>query len=188
MKEQFRIEKELHGETPNSGHKARFIDMLSAVENANGSTSETKSSKVRWMPWLSGLAAAAVGLWAVFTLVLANPVEHKADTAPKKFNPIAAMSQRSLELEGIFTQHIQPQIPILLEQEPSLKSQVELLDRLDKEYVKLKTMFVQTQGNESVTRELIRNHKLRLQIMEQMLHQLELMKSIKSKKNEIKSA
>ncbi len=186
MKEQFRREKELQTGAPETGHRARFIDKLAAVENPINSNAQP--SKVRWMPWLSGMAAAAVGLWAVFTFVLTNPVEPKGELTIQKFNPIAAISERNMELEGIFTQHIQPQIPILLQQEPNLKDQVELLDRLDREYVKLKTMFVQTQGNESVTKELIRNHKLRLQIMEQMLNQLELMKSRKSKKNEIKSA
>jgi len=98
------------------------------------------------------------------------------------------MSERNVELEGLFTQHIQPKIPGILEQNPDLKDQVDLLDRLDREYAKLKALFIKTQGSESVTKEMIRNHKLRLKIMELMLNQIELMNTKKINKNEIKSA
>ncbi|MFK7756171.1 MAG: hypothetical protein AB8B53_04485 [Flavobacteriales bacterium] len=186
MKEQFRTEKELQSEAPEAGHRNRFIEKLSAREESKNS--EPPKSKVRWMPWLGGLAAAAVALWAVFTLVIAGPSELPITASKEKFNPIEAMSERNFELEGIFTQHIQPKIPGILEQNPDLKDQVDLLDRLDREYVKLKALFIQTKGSETVTKEMIRNHKLRLKIMELMLNQLELMKTKKIQKNEIKSA
>lgn len=180
MKETFRTEEEFIQSSPNSGHRSRFIDRLEKEE---------KKKDIRWMPWLIGISSAAVALWAVITITLIQPVTPIAEEEIKQqFDPMTALSERSEKLEGIYTQYVEPKIPAILENKPELKKQLKLLDQLDAEYAKLKTLFIKTEGHEAITREMLRNHKLRLQLMEQMLHQIEIIKSKKLKKNEIKSA
>lgn len=183
MKNTFRTEEDLKLSAPNAGHRDRFLERLEKEEKRN--------SGVRWMPWLLGVSSAAAVLWAVFAISISNQSEITAETEPdtyESFNAMTALNDRSAKLENIYIQHVESKIPAVLKERPELKAQLELLDKLDAEYAKLKTLFIKTEGHSAITKEMIRNHKLRLQLMEQMLHQIELIKSKKSTKNEIKSA
>ena len=174
MIDQFRTEDELKSSPPNSGHRERFLDRLEKENQEKGN--------IRWMPWLLSISAVAAMLWGISTITVST-----TDTIPY-YNPAEALNERMNQLEFIYTQHIETKIPTILEKQPELKEQVALLDQLEVEYEKLKKLLIQSAGNESITKEMINNHRLRLKIMQQLLDQLELIKSKKSDKNEIKSA
>jgi len=182
MKKEFIKETEIQNPEPHSGHRERFLKRL----EKEGREEEPKKS-FRIPPFLIGLySAAAVAVLVVMFLPKTNP-DNSAEVVKPFMTPKLEMTAQTEKLELIYAQHVAPQIPKIREALPELETQIELLEILENEYDKLKELLLKSNGNTAVTQEMLRNHKLRLNLMEQIVKQIEFSKNSKKQQNELQT-
>ncbi|MEM7162364.1 MAG: hypothetical protein AAF487_07960 [Bacteroidota bacterium] len=180
MKENFRKEQELQETAPHSGHRDRFLKKL------EGSDAEPKTSRSKYFTW--AIAASIAALFALFMVF--NSTDGKdelIEVNSLNTSPKLELAAQSDHLEAIYAAHVSPQILKIKRHLPELETQIRLLEILESEYAKLKELHLSSGGNSLVTQEMIRNHELRLSLMEQVLKHIELDKNEKSKRHEIEN-
>lgn len=166
MREEFRTEEELQSGPPAGGHRERFLQRLQEEESKD-------KGKVRWMPWLLGLGAVAAMLVAF--VAIGVPSGNGGQTADASdFDPYHLVDEQTGRLEAVFATHVKPQLATVAKQAPELQKQIALLEQLELEYAKLKELFHKTNEQKKITAEMIRNHRMRIKIMDHLLLQLQI--------------
>lgn len=178
MKEGFRIEEELKESVPHSGHRDRFLKKLES-----GSNSTVQPIRNRRI--FTAVISAAAVLAITFTILQFGNNDDHSEIILQELSPKLQMTEHTDQLELIYTQHVSPQLPKIIEHLPELETQIKLLEILENEYSKLKELLLTSGGNPAVTQEMIRNHKLRLSLMEQLVTQIKISNQVKNQNNEI---
>jgi len=179
MKDTFRTEEELQEGPPAGGHRERFLQRLQEEESK-------KKGKVRFMPWLIGLSAIAAVILAFVTIGIPNTGGNEM-AEEVKFNPYTHMDERTQQLEAVFATHVKPQLAIVGQEAPELSKQIALLEQLEDEYARLKSLLEDTNEQKKITSEMIRNHRMRLKLMDQLLLQIQIINEQKTSNDAIKS-
>lgn len=161
-----------HHIRPNAGHKDRFLKKLDGAEPARP---VKRSLFFSLSVAATILVLVAVGAW----LMLRTPVstEQIADSRSlSEVSPELALAEQEWQqlLETRTTEAKQvvatnPQFAVFLDE----------LDQLEREYEQLKVEFAGHDSNEQIMRAMIRNYRLRLEVLERMFfyHQTQNVKN-----------
>ena len=164
---------------PNTGHESRFLDKLNA--NTIASTEPKKSSGFNWKPFLA-IAASLVICLAVFTTSNAQP----------EVMDLASVSPEMSETQDFFTTTINAELKKLNNERSPLTEQVitDALNRielLEKDYQQLKTDLTESNKDQRVIYAMIRNFQNRIDVLNTVLEQIEIIKELKTNSDEPKN-
>lgn len=177
------IFRELKGqfdiETPKNGHEKRFLERL----NTNKKTSENDktSRRFNWKPLLSVAAA----------LVLCLGIFRALQNQPETLD-LANVSPELSETQDFFTVTIAAELKKLDSERSPLTQQIindalAQIEILETDYQKLKTDLSESGKNQRVIYAMISNFQNRIDILNTVLEQIETLKELKTKKNEIRN-
>ncbi|WP_405570644.1 hypothetical protein [Winogradskyella sp. Asnod2-B02-A] len=170
LKDQFDIE------TPQNHHEQRFLDKLKA--NTIASTEVKKTSRFNWKPFLA-VAASIIICLGLFTTLQNEPEDLD----------LASVSPEMSETQDFFTVTIENELKKLNKERSPLTEQIinDALARiqlLETDYKKLKTDLTESGKNQRVIYAMISNFQTRIDILNSVLEQIEIVKQYKSNSNE----
>jgi len=160
-------------EEPQAGHEARFIEKL------NATTAEHKKGISWWKPL--SIAASILLLIGLFLGPgLWNEIEKER---------IAEISPEISNSEFYFANIIEQQVKQLEhEKSPETKKIIEdalgQLDILETDYKKLEKDLLNGGDDNIILRSMIQNFQTRIDLMEDVLAQIEIIKTLKNQQNE----
>lgn len=171
------LENDFNVEAPNPGHQARFLDKLNNQNNKSTMVIKLKTSI--WKP-LMGIAASIVLLISVF--IGLNQTEGVVD--------LASVSPEMAQTQDFFTSSINEELKKLKE-ESSPEVQVLIQDALkrinllEKNYESLKIDLKDSGEDNRVIYAMISNFQNRIDILQNALEQIEIVKQLKISSNEM---
>ncbi|WP_298537318.1 hypothetical protein [uncultured Algibacter sp.] len=171
------LENNFDIEVPNNGHEARFLDKLN-----NQNNELAKVVKLKRTPWkpLIGIAASIALLISVF--IGFNQHENVMD--------LANVSPEMAETQDFFTTSIDEELK-KLKKESSPEVQVLIQDALkrikllEKDYETLKVDLKNSGEDNRVIYAMISNFQNRIDILQNTLEQVNIVKQLKNTSNEI---
>jgi len=163
-------------ETPDSGHRARFIEKL---EQTN--TPAQKSSNNKY--WYLNIAAALIICITIFSI---NNSSNKVETTiVETENPFTDVSNAQFHLEGIVKREL---VKLELERndttENLINGALSQLQFLEKEQHKLEEQ-LKVNYDKRIIKALVDNFQYRIQLLENVMQQIEITKEIKIENYEI---
>lgn len=183
---------DLDGDSPSIGHLDRMKAKLEENASAPPSTPKVVSFEVRKL-WWTAAAAAAIAV-IVFSAWPSNeteaPVlaEHSAIETPVAAVALSDVSPEMAEVEDYFIQSVSTRVQAVDQYGKSTESFVKgCLDRLsalENDYNELKKDLSANHKDQRVINAMIQNYRIRLQVLDQLLQQLELNQQRKQEKNE----
>lgn len=164
-------------EVPNAGHENRFLDKLRA-NNDVVSINSKKSNGFNWKPFLA-IAASLVICFSVFTTLKNEP----------EVMDLASVSPELSETQDFFTTTIETELKKLNKERSPLTEQIitDALNRielLETEYQNLKTDLTESGEDQRVIYAMISNFQSRINILNTVLEQIEIIKDLKNNTNE----
>ncbi|MBU2930006.1 hypothetical protein [Winogradskyella psychrotolerans] len=170
LKDQFDIE------TPQHNHEQRFLEKLKA--NDTTSTEIKKQPGFNWKPFLA-IAASIVICFGLFTTLQQQPKEYD----------LASVSPEMSETQDFFTITIENELKKLNKERSPLTDQIindalVQIQQLETDYQKLKTDLTESGKNQRVIYAMISNFQTRIDILNTVLEQIEIVKQFKSNSNE----
>jgi hypothetical protein len=168
-----KIRPHLDMEEPREGHRARFIEKL------NASDEDTKKGVSWWKP-----LSIAASILLVAGLFLGQNLWNETDK-----ERIAEISPEISNSEFYFANIIEQQVKELeREKSPETKKIIEdALDQLallELNYKKLEKDLLSGGNNNIILRSMIQNFQTRIDLMQDVLEQIEMIKKIKNQQNE----
>ncbi|WP_299101725.1 hypothetical protein [uncultured Winogradskyella sp.] len=166
-------------ETPQTNHEQRFLDKLKSNDIA--SIEVKKSSGFNWKPFLA-IAASIIICLGLFT-TLQNDSEDL---------DLASVSPEMSETQDFFTVTIENELKKLNEERSPLTEQIisdalAQIKLLENDYQKLKTDLTESGKNQRVIYAMISNFQNRIDILNTVLEQIEVIKELKTNTNEPKN-
>ena len=173
LKDQFDIE------TPQSNHEQRFLDKLKS--NTIASTEVKKISRFNWKPFLA-VAASIIICLGLFTTLRNQPEDLD----------LASVSPEMSETQDFFTVTIENELKKLNKERSPLTEQIITdalvqIQLLETDYKKLKTDLTESGKNQRVIYAMISNFQNRIDILNSVLEQIEIIKELKTNTNEPKN-
>lgn len=164
---------------PEAGHRERFMEKLGKTEEK----SLPRTSKVRhlWTPFI-GVAAAVAIVFLVLTNVLNTG-------AMAKSGDLASVSPEMKQTQDFYTSLIEKELTNLEEEKnPETKAVIEdamvQMEKLENEYAKLKKDLLKSGKDRRVVYAMINNFQQRIDLLNNVLEQIDNIKSLKNQKNE----
>ncbi|WP_297763603.1 hypothetical protein [uncultured Muriicola sp.] len=160
-------------EEPRAGHKARFIEKL------NTTTVEPKRGVSWWKPLsIAASILVVMGLFLGQNLWLETEKERIAEISPEISNS-----------EFYFANIIEQQVKQLeSEKSPETEKIIEdalgQLALLESDYKKLEQDLLKGGNNNIILRSMIQNFQTRIDLMQDVLIQIEIIKNLKNQQNE----
>lgn len=166
-------------ETPQTNHEQRFLDKLKSNDIA--SIEVKKSSGFNWKPFLA-IAASIIICLGLFTTL---------QTQPEDLD-LASVSPEMSETQDFFTVTIENELKKLNKERSPLTEQIiadalAQIKLLEKDYQKLKTDLTESGKNQRVIYAMISNFQNRIDILNTVLEQIEVIKELKTNTNEPKN-
>jgi len=165
-------------EIPNQGHRARFIKKL-AQEN----TPVKKSNNNKY--WYLNIAATLILFIGLFTLHNTNNQSETTVAETTTENPFTDVSNAQFHLEGIVKREL---VKLELERNDTTENLInDALSRLhflDGEQHKLEEQ-LKTNYDKRIIKALVDNLQYRIDLLENVMHQIEITKEIKTENHEI---
>lgn len=167
-------------EEPKIGHEERFLEILKSSQN--GKDLGIKSSfKSLWAPWLAVAASIVFVLFIAGSFVNINALTKPAD--------LATISPEMKETHEFYSTAIKAELQkVNLAKSPETEIIVEdalfQLERLDKEYKKLRTDLQKSGKDKRVIFAMVSNLQQRIDLLDNVLTQIEEIKQLKNKENE----
>ncbi|MGB1210742.1 hypothetical protein CLV86_0466 [Lacinutrix venerupis] len=159
-------------ETPNHGHKNRFLEKLNAQNNTQNIVAE-KANKNLWKPFL-GVAA---------TIVLLITLAFSFNTEPK-IQDLASVSPEMANTQNFFTSVIAEELEKINsertpETEALIKDAMSQMEILEIEYSQLKIDLTESGNDKRVIHAMIDNFWNRINILKSVLENIEGIKTFK---------
>ena len=170
------LKGEFNIETPHKNHEQRFLDKLKAKDSVTPETK--KQSGFNWKPFLA-IAASIVICFALFTTLQQQPEDLD----------LASVSPEMSETQDFFTITIENELKRLNKERSPLTEQIindalVQIQLLETDYKKLKTDLTESGKNQRVIYAMISNFQTRIDILNSVLEQIEIVKQYKSNSNE----
>ena len=170
------LKGEFNIETPNKNHEQRFLDKLNAQDRA--ATETKKQSGINWKPFLT-IAASIMICLGFFTTLQQQP----------EYLDLASVSPEMSETQDFFTVTIENELKKLNKERSPLTEQIindalVQIQLLETDYKKLKTDLTESGKNQRVIYAMISNFQTRIDILNTVLEQIEIVKQFKSNSNE----
>lgn len=164
---------------PNLDHKLRFLDKLKANDVASNKTK--KSSGFNWKPFLA-IAASLVICLSVFTTLQNEP----------ETLDLASVSPELSETQDFFTATIENELKKLNNERSPLTEQIindalKQIQLLETDYQNLKTDLTESGNDQRVIYAMISNFQSRIDILNTVLEQIEIIKELKINTNDTKN-
>ncbi|SDI22583.1 hypothetical protein [Winogradskyella thalassocola] len=171
------LKGEFNIETPHNNHEQRFLDKLKAEDS--GATETKKQSGFNWKPFLA-IAASIVICFGLFTTLQQQQPEDL---------DLASVSPEMSETQDFFTITIESELKRLNKERSPLTEQIindalVQIQLLETDYKKLKTDLTESGKNQRVIYAMISNFQTRIDILNTVLEQIEIVKQFKSNSNE----
>jgi uncharacterized protein (DUF3084 family) len=171
------IKEELDTETPPLGHELRFEEKLKVLNNPD------KGTKGNYGPVLRTLLAVA----AVAVIALAIFIGLPKNTQGME---LASVSNEFSQTQDFFTVAIREELKNVEAQRSPLTEDIiydglRQLEKLERQYDKLKLDLAQSQQDNRVVYAMISNFQNRIDILTNLLEQIENVKQLNAKQNEI---
>lgn len=170
-------------ETPQDHHEQRFLDKLknNTLASTEIDVDIKRKSGFNWKPFLA-IAAALVICFSVFTTLRNQP-----DALD-----LASVSPEMSETQDFFTVTIENELKKLNKERSPLTEKIitdalAQIQLLEKDYKKLKTDLTESGKNQRVIYAMISNFQNRIDILNTVLEQIEIIKELKTNKNEPKN-
>jgi hypothetical protein len=162
------------GEEPLEGHLERFQTKLMAQA--------AKKKKGRVIPLWLLVAAAACFCGALITITWISISEERQTFAQQR--QLSDVSPEMNRIESWFTEEIANKKSKINLNDPVLAEGLTQISLLEKEYENLSLKLNENFGNEKVVSAMIKNYKLRLQILESIKRHIDFKNKTKSKQND----
>ena len=161
---------------PIKGHEHRFLSKLKA--NNSVSADSVIISRFNWKPYIA-IAASLVICFAIFTTMQNEP----------EILDLANVSLELSETQDFFTATIEQELKTLNKKRSPLTDQIitdaiSRIDQLDHEYQNLKTDLTESGKDQRVIYAMISNFQSRIDILNTVLEQIEIIKELKFNTNE----
>lgn len=164
---------------PKAGHKDRFLEKLEQSTN----TKDRQQHKIRslWGPFLGIAASIALAIFLFGNIHMNNVAEKKGD--------LASVSAEMKETQNFYTSVIQKELKnIEAEKTPETEAMINdaltQMDKLETEYSKLKKDLVNSGQDKRVIYAMISNFQQRIDLLNNVLTQIENIKSLKTQSHE----
>lgn len=164
---------------PRAGHKDRFQEKLEqSAKDQNLGQSKTRSL---WGPFLGIAASIALAIFLFGNIHMNNVAEKKGD--------LASVSTEMKETQDFYTSVIQKELKnIEAEKTPETEAMINdalsQMDKLETEYSKLKKDLVNSGQDKRVIYAMISNFQQRIDLLNNVLTQIENIKSLKTQSHE----
>lgn len=162
---------------PDAGHKERFLDKLEQ------NTKKPARPKIRslWGPFLGIAASIALAIMLFGNIHLNNSAAHKGD--------LASVSPQMKETQDFYTAVIQRELKNIEsekspETEAIITDALKQMEKLETEYSKLKKDLVNSGQDNRVIYAMISNFQQRIDLLNNVLTQIENIKSLKTQSHE----
>lgn len=170
------LKGEFNIETPHKNHEQRFLDKLKAEDIVD--TETKKQFGFNWKPFLA-IAASIVICFGLFTAL-----QQQSDDLD-----LASVSPEMSETQDFFTVTIENELKRLNKERSPLTEQIindalVQIHLLETDYKKLKTDLTESGKNQRVIYAMISNFQTRIDILNTVLEQIEIVKQFKSNSNE----
>ncbi|EPR73716.1 hypothetical protein ADIWIN_1353 [Winogradskyella psychrotolerans RS-3] len=170
------LKGEFNIKTPHKNHEQRFLDKLKAEDSVAIETQ--KQSWFNWKPFLA-IAASIVICFGLFTTLQQQPDDLD----------LASVSPKMSETQDFFTVTIENELKKLNKERSPLTEQIindalVQIQLLETDYKKLKTDLTESGKNQRVIYAMISNFQTRIDILNTVLEQIEIVKQFKSNSNE----
>ncbi|MBC2846832.1 hypothetical protein [Winogradskyella flava] len=164
---------------PNDGHQDRFLDKLKAKNMVSAETK--KSKRFSWKPYLA-IAASLVICLSVFITNQSEP----------EIMDLASVSPELSETQDFFTATIEAELKQLNNERSPLTEQIitdalEQIHLLEEDYQNLKTDLNEIGKDQRVIYAMISNFQSRIDILNTVLEQIEIIKELKINTDEPKN-
>ncbi|MFI1743174.1 hypothetical protein [Thalassobellus sediminis] len=171
-----RLEHDFDLETPETNHTQRFLDKLN--NKAEPKLTINKRSRQLWKPFM-GIAASIALLVSIFIVTQQQP----------ETRDLASVSPKMAQTEDFFIVSINDELNKLQEvSSPETKKIIEdALDRiknLEKDYENLKYDLNESGNDNQVIYAMISNFQNRIDILQNTLEQINIIKQLKNQSNE----
>jgi len=165
-------------ETPNPGHKSRFLEKLEA-QNALGALPISTSKRELWKP-ITAIAATIVLLVALtFALKPQNSVSDLANVSPEMANTQSFFTSVINEKLNTINNEKSPETTLLI------KDAMVQMDALENEYNQLKIDLTESGNDKRVIHAMINNFWNRINLLKEVVATIEDLKTINHNTDEI---
>lgn len=165
-------------ETPNPGHKSRFLKKLEA-QNASNALPISISKNELWKP-ITAIAATIVLLVALtFTLKPNTPVSDLANVSPEMANTQTFFTSVINEKLNTINDEKSPETKLLI------KDAMAQMEILEKEYNQLKIDLTESGNDKRVIHAMINNFWNRINLLKEVVDTIEGLKTINYNTDEI---
>lgn len=144
--------------SPPKGHEDRFIQKLIAKE---------ETPKRRGKGYLYIMYAAASVAVLLIIGVVANQIDVSNDQVKQR--SLADVSLRTSEMERLLIDQVNNRVQRINQNDPEIQHHVERYQKLEQEFGRLEIALNQDFGNQRIVDAMIKNYKLRVRILEQIL-------------------
>lgn len=167
---------DFNSEEPSAGHKERFFQKLEQQNSA-------QKPKVRsiWLPVLSVAASIALALLLFGNMLNTNQAYGKGD--------LASVSPEMKETQDFYSALIESELnSIEAEKSPETEAIINdalvQMEKLESEYAKLKKDLLKSGNDKRVIYAMINNFQQRIDLLQEVLDQIENIKSLKTQNHE----
>ena len=164
---------------PSAGHKERFLEKL----EQSAKKQERPQAKTRslWGPFLGIAASIALAIFLFGNIHLNNVADKKGD--------LASVSTEMKETQDFYTSVIQKELKTIEaektpETEALIKDALSQMNKLETEYSKLKKDLINSGQDKRVIYAMISNFQQRIDLLNNVLTQIENIKSLKTQSHE----
>lgn len=158
---------------PANDHQARFLHKLNSAK--------AKKTKVRSLDWWKPLLVAA-SIVAIISIVMLTPNQSSG-------KELAAVSPEMQQTQDFFTQAIEKELYSLRQEQSPLtealiKDALKQLNVLEKDYDKLKEDLADSGEDRRVIHAMISNFQARIDLLNQVLDEIEELKTLNTTNHE----
>jgi hypothetical protein len=171
------LKDEFNVNEPNKGHEQRFLNKLKANEVA--SVNSEKSLRINWKPYLA-IAASLLICFTVFTTIQSKT----------EVKDLSSVSPELSETQDFFTAAIEQELKKLNNErspltEKIIKDALKHIQILETNYQNLKKDLTESGNDQRVIYAMILNFQSRIDILNTVLEQIEDIKQLKTKNDEL---
>ncbi|TDN82364.1 hypothetical protein DET49_12417 [Salegentibacter sp. 24] len=174
-------ELDFDNKEPASGHKVRFLKRLEEQNNQTKNLDDRTFKRSLWEPMLSVAALLAITFMVLAGFFGQNSYQNSGE--------LASVSPEMKETQQFYTQLIKNELEILKSvdapgTETIVKDALVQLEKLETEYIKLKEDLYKSGHDKRVVYAMISNFQQRIDLLNQVLHQIENIKTLKNQSDE----
>ncbi|MBI6117014.1 DUF4179 domain-containing protein [Salegentibacter maritimus] len=166
---------------PASGHKDRFKKKLEEQHSQSKKQKHGRLTRNLWGPLFSIAAILAIAFMVFTGIFNENSIQNKGD--------LASVSPQMKETKQFYTQLIETELKALNaenspETEAIINDALTQLEKLENEYKKLEKDLQDSGQDKRVIYAMISNFQQRIDLLNQVLEQIDNIKSLKNQSNE----